>query len=323
MLDDRAGRHLELRHERARGVRSSRLLNESCLPPCWSTIDSRWRRAPASRVVGRALVRVLAVGQVGDLDELVEREPLGERLGVGEPVRDRGVVARRVRERLGGQLAARVESTARRRRLAQLVEHEAVALGVGDARPPSREVLGRGAHHRRAADVDVLDHLGLGRLRGGPPPGGTGTGCTTTRSIGSMPCSASDAMSSGLSRRARMRAVECRVQRLDPPAEHLGGAGQRPRPRSTEPARRGRRPCRWSRSARRRARAARARTSRGPFLSETEISARLTVTCVPPSRMSSSRLDPTARRSRDSLGQQPVLRPRGCDCAGPRGCHHT
>ena len=42
----------------------------------------------------------------------------------------------------------------------QLVEHEAVAFGRDDDRDV-REVLGRRAQHRRAADVDVLDELGL------------------------------------------------------------------------------------------------------------------------------------------------------------------
>ena len=49
--------------------------------------------------------------------------------------------------------------------LAQLGEHGVVALGADDRR---REgvVLGRRADHRRAADVDVLDHL----LVGDAPP---------------------------------------------------------------------------------------------------------------------------------------------------------
>ena len=44
---------------------------------------------------------------------------------------------------------------------AQLVEHQVVLLGRG-TRDHVREVLRRGAQHRRAADVDHLDRLGLG-----------------------------------------------------------------------------------------------------------------------------------------------------------------
>ncbi len=111
------------------------------------------------RVVGGALVRVLAVGQVGDLlvgAHVQRREVLGL---LGEPLRDRGVVARGVGERLGGERLAR----RRGQRAAghpQLVEHRVVGLGARDDRGEG-VVLGRGADHRRAADVDVLDDLRL------------------------------------------------------------------------------------------------------------------------------------------------------------------
>ena len=129
------------------------------------------------RVVGGALVRVLAVGQ---LEHLLERahEQRREVLALLlEPARDRGVVAGRVRERLGG------EALARRRRqpavgLAQLVEHRVVALRADDRRG-ERGVLGRRADHRRAADVDVLDHLARRARRAARRCARTDTGSRT------------------------------------------------------------------------------------------------------------------------------------------------
>ena len=61
------------------------------------------------RVVGGALVRVLAVGEVGDL--LVGRHQQRREvlLLLDEPARDRGVVAGGVGERLGGERLARAE----------------------------------------------------------------------------------------------------------------------------------------------------------------------------------------------------------------------
>ncbi len=112
-------------------------------------------------VVGAALVRVLAVRQVRDLLEGAEVE-LRELLELlAEPARDRGVVAGGVGERLGG------EPLARRQRqhpvaLAELLEDGVVALGADDD-DRERVVLRRGADHRRAADVDVLDDLLVAR----------------------------------------------------------------------------------------------------------------------------------------------------------------
>ena len=148
---------------------------------------------------------------------------LGERLGVGEPVRDRDVVARGVRERLGRQLAARVEAELAAG-LAQLVEHEAVALGI-DEHGDGGEVLGRRAHHRGPADVDRLDDVGLARLAAG--------GDVPERvEVDDHEVDRLDAVlgQRGLVARVvaarEQRAVHARVQRLDAPAEHLGDAGE-------------------------------------------------------------------------------------------------
>ena len=105
-------------------------------------------------------MRVLAVGEV---EHLLERgdEVVGEvLLALGEPARDRGVVARGRAERLGRERLARL----RRKQTAgllQLLGHGVVAL-----RPHhhahERVVLGGRPDQGRPADVDVLDHLLLG-----------------------------------------------------------------------------------------------------------------------------------------------------------------
>src|SRR6202043_469958 len=132
------------------------------------------------RVDGAALVRVLAVAQlVGALQ--LERQPGrkggarrggrgrrgdagGTRGGAGggfrvaaEPFGHGGVVALGVEERLDRQLAAQRlghHAVARRPRRQQ-------ARGGGGRDHPrdAGEVLGRRPPHRRAADVDLLDHL--------------------------------------------------------------------------------------------------------------------------------------------------------------------
>src|SRR3954469_14428283 len=100
---------------------------------------------------------VLAVRQ---LDHLLERAEvvLRELLGLlGEPARDRGVVAGGVGERLGCEPLARRQ---RQRALAdsQLLEDGVVALGPHDDRGEG-VVLRARPDHRRAADVDVLYDL--------------------------------------------------------------------------------------------------------------------------------------------------------------------
>ena len=106
-------------------------------------------------VVRRALVRVLAVDEVGHLDE-ARGVGLRERVDVAEPARDRRLVGRRGREGLRSEHAAGLAGDTAR--LAQLGEDRAVALGLAHGRDV-REVLGRRAQHRRAADVDHLDRV--------------------------------------------------------------------------------------------------------------------------------------------------------------------
>ena len=158
MLDDHAGRQRELAREQARGGEVVEVVERERLAVQLLDAREQMRAAAALRVVRGALVRVLAVREVEHLLER-EHERLGERLAVGEPRRDRGLVRGGRRERLGRELAARLE-----RELAlaaELVEDEAVALGPAERRAV-REVLRRAAQHRRAADVDHLDRLRLG-----------------------------------------------------------------------------------------------------------------------------------------------------------------
>ena len=104
-------------------------------------------------------MRILAIGEVGHL--LVgahdHRREVVEHLG--EPARDRRVVASGGAERLDREAAARREREMPAR-LVELLQDRVVGLRLHHHRR-EQEVLRRGADHRRAADVDVLDHLGL------------------------------------------------------------------------------------------------------------------------------------------------------------------
>ena len=174
-------------------------------------------------VEGGALVRVLAVGQLHEL--LVRHHPvLRERLVAGaEPARDRRVVGGRVGERLVRQpLAGLGRDLAVG--LAQLLEHRVVGLGADEHRDPV-VVLGRRADHRRAADVDVLDRLALAHVE-------PGDGLLERIEVDADQVDRLDPL--GLERghvlavvaAREQRRVQPRVQRLHPPVEQLGGAGE-------------------------------------------------------------------------------------------------
>ena len=122
-------------------------------------------RPPGRDVQRRPLVRVLAVAQhrrplVGGRDPAGEAAGLPVDLVVGrddaaEPGRHRDVVGRGVPERLQWPAAAGPAGRTRRR---HRCEHVGVAGRVDDDRDRA-VVLRAGAHHRRAADVDLLDDL--------------------------------------------------------------------------------------------------------------------------------------------------------------------
>ena len=104
----------------------------------------------------RALVRVLAIAQ--RLDQLAaEGAVVGRAVvqRVGEPVGDRRVIGGGARIGLGGELLAQRER-GHAGVLGELGEHGGVVGGLDHDRDVG-VVLGGGADHRRAADVDVLD----------------------------------------------------------------------------------------------------------------------------------------------------------------------
>ena len=155
MLDDHAGRERELAHEHARGVEVVQVVERELAPVQLLDAGEQMRADAPLGVVGGALVRVLAVGEVEVLLEH-RREDRRERLAAGEPGRDRRLVARRGGERRRREPAARLVRELARR--AQLGEHRLVVVGAADRRDV-REVLRGAAQHRRAADVDHLDGL--------------------------------------------------------------------------------------------------------------------------------------------------------------------
>src|SRR5918999_1943236 len=109
-------------------------------------LDARKEMAPRPglRVVRRALVRVLAVREVGDL--LVrERERVREALAVAEPRRNRRLVAGGDGEGLGGEAPARFEGQLTLR--LELAEHLSVALRPAHGSTVG-EVLRGAAEHR-------------------------------------------------------------------------------------------------------------------------------------------------------------------------------
>ena len=222
VLDDHAGRDCEFLHEPGGGVEIEQVVERELLAAVLGHHREEVATSTRIHVVRGALVRVLAVGEIGHLDELAQ-VPVGERLRIREPVGDRDVVARRVRERLGGQLAPSVEAEIARG-LAQLVQHEAVALRIDQHRDRC-EVLRGGAHHRGPADVDRLDDIRLARL----PPGGH---VPERVEVDDHEIDRLDAV---LGQRGlvalvvatrEQRAVDTRVQRLHATAEHLRDAGQ-------------------------------------------------------------------------------------------------
>ena len=116
---------------------------------------------PDLLVVGGALVRVLAVGEV---EHLLER---GHEVVAGSRPRARRTSARSRRRSARWRRTPRSRATRASAPTAtppvslQLLDHGVVALRPHD-HADERVVLGGGADQRRAADVDVLDHLLLG-----------------------------------------------------------------------------------------------------------------------------------------------------------------
>ena len=168
-------------------------------------------------------MRVLAVREVGDLLVRLHHHRREVVLLLGEPARDRGVVARRVRERLGRQRLARAERQLPLGVL-ELLQHGVVHLGPGHDRR-EREVLRRRADHRRPADVDVLDHLVLGRpaTRGGPLER-VEVHAHQVDELDLLLLGGEHVI--GVVAQRQQPGVELRMERLDPAAHDLGEAGE-------------------------------------------------------------------------------------------------
>ena len=184
----------------------------------------------ALAVVGGRLVRVLAVGEVGDLLE-AEGEARPVLGGVGEPGGDLGVVGGRRRERRRREPPPRLER--RRAQLAQLVEDGLELLGAregGDV----REVLRRRAEQGGAADVDQLDHLLLGGI--GPARHRRERVEVDAHELERVDRLLGELRPVVVAVEAREDAgVDPRVQRLHAPAEQLGSVGDRLDRRHGEP----------------------------------------------------------------------------------------
>ena len=139
--------------------RSLRLLNESSFPWSCSTRERRWRRRFARRSTRPRWCGFSPYARSSCFSSAMTSESgNGSRR---EPPRDRGVVRGRRRERLRRETGARLERDAAG---AQLREHRLVVGEVADC-GDGREVLRRGAQHRRPADVDHLELDRRGRAR--------------------------------------------------------------------------------------------------------------------------------------------------------------
>ena len=117
--------HLELAHEPARRVEVEEVVVGELLALVLAHHREQVHAGADLLVVGGALVRVLAVGEVGDLLVGADEQRREVVVALGEPARDRRVVARGVRERVGGQ------------RLARLHRQQTVARARSSSRTPS------------------------------------------------------------------------------------------------------------------------------------------------------------------------------------------
>ena len=177
-------------------------------------------------VESRRLVRVLAVPQHGG--SLPGRARPGREAGpvggVGQhaahPRRHRHVVRRRVGERLGRQPLALVE---REPALGDRAQHVRIARRRGHDRH-RRVVLGRGPHHRRPADVDLL-HALVRRRAGGDRLGERVE--VRHDEVERLDLEVGQLLDVGVEAAIRQDArVHAGVQGLDPAVETLGEAGQ-------------------------------------------------------------------------------------------------
>ena len=168
-------------------------------------------------------MRVLAVRELEHLLERADHQRREVRALFLEPARDRGVIPRRVGERLrrealaGGRRQPAVE-------LAQFGEDRVIALRADHGRDEV-EVLGRRANHRWAADVDVLDHLVVGdAAAGGGPLERVQVHAHEIDELDIVVLGRVHVL--GVVAHRQQAAVQLRVQRLDPAVHDLREAGQ-------------------------------------------------------------------------------------------------
>ena len=205
--------------------------------------------------------------------DVAGNSPRRGRLPRREVGRDHRVVARGVREGLGGQLCAQWRTRCRRRAPRARPSSARVVGRIHDHRH-GFVVLGRGAQHRRSADVDVLDRLLVAAV-------GARHRRRERVEVHHQQVDRRDAVL-GHDRLvgaapSEQAAVNLRMQRLDAPVHDLREAGVAARPRGPGcRARPAAARCRRWRAARRRARRSARASSTSPVLSETESSARRT-----------------------------------------------
>ncbi len=168
-------------------------------------------------------MRVLAVAQRFDeaaADRAEGRRRIREL--IREPVGDRGVIDAGAGIGLGGELAAQRER-GRAAVLPELCQHDRIVAGIDHDRDVG-VILGRGADHGRAADVDILDAgFEIGALR---------DRCLERIEADDEEIDRADAVRAhrgGVIRVVAHReqaAMHLGMQRLHPAVHHFGKAGQ-------------------------------------------------------------------------------------------------
>ena len=193
------------------------------MPCSWRAVATPGRDFGAD-VEGGVLVRVLAVAQRAG--ELAAEGAPGRRASRRSRART-SWRSRRHRRRCARTPSAPARGGSARRVAPPLSRHlgeQARVVGDVDDHGDVGVVLGRGADHRRAADVDVLDHL-VERRRA--------TQRVLERiEIDDQQIDRRDAVGDhrrlvgGLAADRQQAAVDARMQRLQPAVHHLGKSGQ-------------------------------------------------------------------------------------------------
>ena len=227
MLDDRhrrAGLSVEFGDEFVGGVGVGDVVVGELL----SLRLERRRHARArlgTEIEGGGLVRILAIAQRAR-EFAAERAPVRRGLVrlAREPVGNRGIVGGRARKSLLRHPPA--EAAPGRAALRVQLRQERVIVRHVDDREDVAVVLGRGADHRGAADVDILDHFVERRA--------AAQRVLERIEIDDEQVDRRDAVGDhrgemrGIVADREQAAMHARMQGLQPPVHHLGEAGQRP-----------------------------------------------------------------------------------------------